>query len=456
MEAPVYRNDAYFCYADEDREYAKFLMTILRLNGMRAVSFEDLLNPNDIPLVMDESACIVFLLSPYLKSSAAASQSVIHFITRYRGNGSFVLLSGNLRTSVPYGLMRSTRYIIDGRTDMANVIYNLVGLLCDLKGQDIPSPISLPDTVPTITTHDAALPTLPKAHHVYLSYRSRDKEHMAVLWETLLNAGLSVWVDKTLPLSVDWRAGIEEAIERAQLMVVQLSENVDENSYVLEDLAYARAHDIPIFPITLDKAVYNRDYLYRLVGNSNICDWWLESPESDRAANLKRLVSQLQEKLGVDPVKASQPAFQDEQVLPQTSTKLYDAFVSYSRLDNVFMEKMRDSMKAAGLRIWTDTAGLTSGTPDWELAIREALRASKALIYIASPDAFASRYVNGELSIADNYKLRLFPVWVRGDNWADCVPLNHIKTQFEDARSDQDGAIEKLIASLGRFLNQSA
>src|SRR5258707_13132378 len=91
-------------------------------------------------------------------------------------------------------------------------------------------------------------------------------------------------------------------------------------------------------------------------------------------------------------------------------------FLSYARLNREFANRLVDDLARRGITLWIDTSKLEPGNADWEQAIREAIRDSQALIFVASPDSRRSRYVKGELSIAEMYSRRIFPVWMAGDD----------------------------------------
>lgn len=121
-------------------------------------------------------------------------------------------------------------------------------------------------------------------------------------------------------------------------------------------------------------------------------------------------------------------------------------FISYSRQDSVVVDQIRADLTARGLRVWMDTQGLHSGTPDWERAIRTAINESRAVLYCGSPEALQSPYVQGELQIAASLGVRIVPLWVRGDHWIDCAPMHMAKQQYLDFRMQRD--IDRLLKDL--------
>ena len=60
-----------------------------------------------------------------------------------------------------------------------------------------------------------------------------------------------------------------------------------------------------------------------------------------------------------------------------------------------------------------------------------------ALLLIASPQTRSSRYVADELRIAELYGRRVYPLWVEGEQWMECVPLGWGGLQYLDARGEQ-------------------
>ncbi|MDZ4766659.1 MAG: TIR domain-containing protein, partial [Chloroflexota bacterium] len=125
-------------------------------------------------------------------------------------------------------------------------------------------------------------------------------------------------------------------------------------------------------------------------------------------------------------------------------------FISYSRKDTEFRDRVRADLRANDLRFWVDTDNLVPGTPDWEAAIRAALRGCAAVLYIASSAASASRFVRHELKLASNAQKLVVPAWAAGDVWEDCVPLGWDTIQHIDLRGAAytPAAIARLAAAL--------
>jgi hypothetical protein len=111
-------------------------------------------------------------------------------------------------------------------------------------------------------------------------------------------------------------------------------------------------------------------------------------------------------------------------------------FISYSRTDVIFAERLKAGLRAAGATIWIDHESLQPGDPDWQDAIRRGIEAATALIYIGSPDAARSSNVRSEIVIARTRAPArpIYPLWARGEHWADCAPFELIPSNYSDAR----------------------
>jgi hypothetical protein len=86
--------------------------------------------------------------------------------------------------------------------------------------------------------------------HVFLSYSRSDAEVMRRVRDTLQEEGLAVWTDETLtPGTPSWQAAIETALEDAGCVVVLLSPDARKSQWVANELSFATAQDVSIFPV---------------------------------------------------------------------------------------------------------------------------------------------------------------------------------------------------------------
>ncbi len=113
-------------------------------------------------------------------------------------------------------------------------------------------------------------------------------------------------------------------------------------------------------------------------------------------------------------------------------------FISYSRKDKTFVERLCDDLRNAHVPFWIDEEGIPFGAPNWEHEIRNAIDAAKSVLWIVSPDSVVSPYVRAELTIAHLKERPIYPVFAAGDpkKWGEYAPFELIMTQFIDARGD--------------------
>lgn len=88
-----------------------------------------------------------------------------------------------------------------------------------------------------------------------------------------------------------------------------------------------------------------------------------------------------------------------------------------------------------GFRVWVDYGRLSPGT-SWERELKRAIECSYALLVLASPNCSDSTNVMAEVALAKSLSIPVIPVWVSGDHWAQCIPLDVFHTQYIDVRHE--------------------
>src|SRR5260370_16207107 len=112
-------------------------------------------------------------------------------------------------------------------------------------------------------------------------------------------------------------------------------------------------------------------------------------------------------------------------------------FISYPRSEDVFVKCLLEDVRAHGFQAWLDKTNIDPGSTDWETAIRDAVRNAYAIVLIASPRVTKSLYIKGELNLAKRYHPNhVYPIWMDGTEWSDCVALDFIDTQYIDVRGE--------------------
>jgi len=124
-------------------------------------------------------------------------------------------------------------------------------------------------------------------------------------------------------------------------------------------------------------------------------------------------------------------------------------FISYSRKDFPIVDRLRNDLRDSGIDVWIDKVGLTPGTLSWEQALRDAIRDADAVLLCASADSRGSPYVRDEVALAKEAQKVIYPAWVAGEKWLDCIPLGLGGTQFADLRGEHyTTGLLQLIAAI--------
>ncbi|MBL8130236.1 MAG: toll/interleukin-1 receptor domain-containing protein [Anaerolineae bacterium] len=134
--------------------------------------------------------------------------------------------------------------------------------------------------------------------------------------------------------------------------------------------------------------------------------------------------------------------------MPPTNASAQAIFISYSRKDAAAMARVRDSLRAEGLAVWTDER-LVPGTPEWEREIESAIKSAGGMVVMLSASANESTWVRREIAFAETFNKRIFPVLVGGDEQS-AVPARLINHQRVDIRraGDYEAQISRLIDAL--------
>lgn len=128
-------------------------------------------------------------------------------------------------------------------------------------------------------------------------------------------------------------------------------------------------------------------------------------------------------------------------------------FLSYSRKDEEPMRLIAKFLRAQGIKVWVDNEKLIPGTPIWEDEVEKAIRNAVAIVVVLSPDSKNSEWVKREMTMADQYQKRVFPVLTRGDETTS-ISLRLINRQFVDLRQNWDEGLKSLSDALSFYISE--
>lgn len=126
-------------------------------------------------------------------------------------------------------------------------------------------------------------------------------------------------------------------------------------------------------------------------------------------------------------------------------------FISYSREDTTYQQKVIRELRERGVNVWVDIENLIPGTPAWERVVERSIRGAAGFIVLLSPNSNNSEWVRREISFAEENDKRIFPVLIHGDE-NNSIPLRLSDHQRIDLRKDFNKGIDYLADTLKEFL----
>ncbi len=133
---------------------------------------------------------------------------------------------------------------------------------------------------------------------------------------------------------------------------------------------------------------------------------------------------------------------------PPTLKVNQDVFVSYSRRDKVFVQRLCGALAGFKQTVWVDFEDILP-TEEWLLKIFSGIEAANNFIFIISPDSINSHICNREITHAlENHK-RIIPLLYREiDNTIIPDPLAVRNWIFFRETDDFDASLQSLIKAL--------
>jgi WD40 repeat protein len=128
-------------------------------------------------------------------------------------------------------------------------------------------------------------------------------------------------------------------------------------------------------------------------------------------------------------------------------------FISYSRKDKAFVQKLNDALDNAGVHAWVDWEGIELAS-DWMATITAAIQGGDAFLFVISPDSLKSKVCADELELGLKLNKKLIPILYREPEKDSAMHEKLAATNWVYLR-DQDGfdeTIPKLVQSINTDL----
>jgi hypothetical protein len=102
-------------------------------------------------------------------------------------------------------------------------------------------------------------------------------------------------------------------------------------------------------------------------------------------------------------------------------------FISYSRKDQDYVNKLVKALEREGLSVWLDDRVDYGDT--WPRVIEENLTKSQIFLLVMSPRSKNSHWVNCELALALELKKPIFPLLLEGSRWLEVGIIQTVNIQ---------------------------
>lgn len=118
-------------------------------------------------------------------------------------------------------------------------------------------------------------------------------------------------------------------------------------------------------------------------------------------------------------------------------------FFSYARSDSDFVLTLARDLRQAGADVWLDQLDIEAGSR-WDLSVGEALKNSKKMLVILSPDSVSSNNVMDEVSFALEAGKTVIPILFKPCD----IPFRLKRVQHADFTKNYDDALKNLVQAL--------
>lgn len=101
-----------------------------------------------------------------------------------------------------------------------------------------------------------------------------------------------------------------------------------------------------------------------------------------------------------------------------------DIFISYSREDRSYIQKLADKLDKEGFTVFVDDR---IGVGDsWWKTIDRAIRSSKALVVVMTPDSQDSSWVEKEIMLAQKIGKPIYPLLLKGEEFSILIDSQYV------------------------------
>jgi hypothetical protein len=124
-------------------------------------------------------------------------------------------------------------------------------------------------------------------------------------------------------------------------------------------------------------------------------------------------------------------------------------FISYSRRDKAFVQRLNDALDNAGVHAWVDWEGIELAA-DWMETITTSIQSTNAFIFVISPDSLKSEVCARELELALGFNKKLIPILHREAQKGQTMHQKLSSTNWVYMRKEDDfeSTVPRLVDSI--------
>lgn len=119
-------------------------------------------------------------------------------------------------------------------------------------------------------------------------------------------------------------------------------------------------------------------------------------------------------------------------------------FISYSRVDSAFVDRLEADLRAYGFDTWVDRQHLEGGD-DWARVIEKQIEQRETQVVALSPDAITSTWVRREIIFALNGGKHIIPIIVRP---VERIPIEIVNLEYIDLSADYASGLQDVSVAL--------
>jgi WD40 repeat protein len=124
-----------------------------------------------------------------------------------------------------------------------------------------------------------------------------------------------------------------------------------------------------------------------------------------------------------------------------------DLFISYSRRDSAFVQRLQKELEGRGKDVWLDVEGIRDAEV-FPAALRRAIESSDAFVFVISPDSVRSEFCEQEVGHAVELNKRVVPLALREVPDQDIPDEIRVRNWIPVGDRDFESGVDRLVKAI--------